>query len=150
MSLHRRIVRTAIAFAGLAAAVAIHAEERILFKSVLPNGRVVYSDAPAPNAKRTEEITIEPHALTREQLLRDAAARTARLRQLDNQIADTYNEHKEAQSRREAGRDVQESDKQGRRLLATYFDRQRVLEGAVQQTRQRLDLLLSERSALQY
>lgn len=164
MRLQRYVIRAVIAAAGLAVAFAALAEQRILYRSVLPNGRVVYGDAPAANARRTEEIVVEPHplnpqqteaalralALTRDQLLRDAAARKARLGQLDNQIADASDELKEAESRREAGREVREGDRQGRRRLAVYFERQRALEGAVQQARLRLDRLLRERAALQY
>ena len=162
--IERLVVRAAIAAAGLAVAFAALAEQRILYRSVLPDGRVVYGDAPAANARRTEQIVVEPHppnpqeteaalralALTRAQLLRDAAARKARLGQLDNQVAETYDELREAESRREAGREVGEGDRQGRRLADAYFVRQRAVEGAVQQARLRLDRLLRERAALRY
>ena len=45
---------------------------------------------------------------------------------------------------------MREGDRQGRRLLAVYSERQHALEGAVQQARLRLDRLLRERAALQY
>lgn len=162
MSYQRYVARTMLAATGLVVAFATFAEERILYRSVLPNGRIVYGDVPAENARRTEEIVVEPHppnaqeteaglralALTRDQLLRDSTARIARLGQLENEVIDTYNELKEAQSRREAGREVREGDRQGRRLLAAYSLRQRALEDAVQQAQLRLDLLMRERTAL--
>lgn len=160
----RSFVGMAFASAVLGAPCNAVADERLLYKSVLPNGRVVYGDAPAPNAKRSEEIFVERHApnpedaqaaqralaMTRQQLLRDATARTARLKQLDNQIADTYGQLKDAESRREMGTEVQEGDRQGRRLASRYSQRQRVLEGAVERARQQLDRLVRERAALQY
>ena len=163
MSYQRYVARTMLAAAGLALALTTFAEERILYRSVLPNGRIVYGDVPAVDARSTEKIVVEPHppnaeeteaglralALTRDQLLRDSTARIARLAQLENEVADAYNELKEAQSRREAGREVREGDRQGRRLLAAYSLRQRALEDAVRQAQLRLDRLLRERTALQ-
>lgn len=135
-----------------------------MYRSVLPNGRVVYGDAPAPTARRSEAITVERHppnaqdaeaagralALSRQQLMRDADARAARIRQLDNQVGDTYDELQRAQVLREQGREVQEGDRQGRRWSARYAQRQQSLDAAVQQVQRRLDKLVGERAALQY
>lgn len=156
--------RTVFTVFGVAVALTATAGERVLYKSVLPDGRVVYGDAPASAATRSDRIAVEVHpastqdsdaalrslALTRQQLLRDSAARTARLRQLDNQIIDTYSQLKAAEVQREQGREVQDGDRQGRRISAGYSERQRRLERAVSQLRQRLDVSLGERSALQY
>ena len=163
MRSRHRLVFVTICVAGLASAFGAAADERTLYKSVLRNGRVVYGDAPTANARSTEQITVERHAsdpqeaeaaqralgLTREQLLRDAAARAARLKQLDNEIADAYGGLKDADTRRAQGRQVQAGDRQGRRLLASYLQRQRDLEGAAEQKRQQLEKLLQERAALQ-
>ena len=152
------------AVAGLlGAAFVARADERILYKSVLPGGRVVYSDAPAPNAKRSEKISVERHppnpqdaeaaqralTMTRAQLLRDSATRAARLKQIDNQVDETYSELKRAEAAMEQGQEIQEGDRQGRRLLPAYSQRRQALAGAVQRARQRLDKLLAERGALQ-
>jgi hypothetical protein len=156
------LARRAIAVAGCAVAFGAGADEQTFYKSVLPNGRIVYGDAPAAAAKRTEKITVRTdtptpeaaaeakHALeiNRRQLLRDGAARNARLTQLETDIAATYNELKTAETGRETGRGIQEGDRQGRRLLPQYSERQRTLEGAVRQARLRLDKLLAERAAL--
>lgn len=158
-----RVLLRAITVAGCAIACAGGAAEQTFYKSVLPNGRVVYGDAPAADAKRAQKITVRTdtsasdvdaaaaqRALTmsRRQLLRDAEARTARLAQLETEIASAYNELKEAQEARESGRVVQEGDRQGKRLLAPYWERQRSLEASVLKSRQRLDKLLAERTAL--
>jgi hypothetical protein len=148
---------TACTFAALAAG------EQTFYKSVLPNGRIVYGDEPAAGAKRTEKITVQTDMpgspvdaeaaqraleMNRQQLLRDAAARSARLTQLEAEIAAAYDELKAAEEARDSGRAVQEGDRQGRRMLGTYGERQRRLEAAARQARQKLDRLLAERSAL--
>jgi len=148
--------------AGLGCALAATSAERTLYKSVLPNGRVVYGDAPEPQARRNEKISVEIHppdpaqteaglralAMTRQQLLRDAEARAARLRQLERQIVAAYAELQAAEAERERGTEVQEGDRQGRRFSAAYLQRRRTLEAAALRQRRSLDALLRERSAL--
>ncbi len=157
------LVRPAVLVIGGLLVHCATAEVRTLYRSVLPDGRVVYGDEPAPSAQRSQKIIVEPHppnpqqaeaalralSLTRAQLLRDAAARDARLKQIDNDIAEAYPALKEAEARRSQGQEMQEGDRQGRRLTSSYVERQRMLRIAEQQARQRLDRLLSERAALQ-
>ena len=157
-----RLLRSVLAVAGLGWALAATPAERTLYKSVLTNGRVVYGDAPDPQARRSEKISVEIHppdsaqteaglralAMTRQQLLRDAEARAARLRQLDRQIVTTYAELQAAEAERERGIAVQEGDRQGRRFSAAYLQRQRTLEASALQLRRSLDALVRERSAL--
>ncbi|WP_373715329.1 DUF4124 domain-containing protein [Roseateles sp.] len=151
-----------LAVAGLGWALAAMPAERTLYKSVLPDGRVVYGDAPDPQARRHEKISVEIHpadaaqteaglralAMTRQQLLRDSEARAARLRQLERQIVTAYAELQAAEAERERGSAVQEGDRQGRRFSAAYLQRQRTLEAAALRQRRSLDALLRERSAL--
>lgn len=157
-----RFLKMVLCLAGWAAALPGVADERTLYKSVLRDGRVVYGDEAASGARRTEQITVERHAadpqaaaaaqralgMTRAQLLRDAGARAARLKQLDNDVLGAYGDLQDAQARRAQARDIQEGDRQGRRLLAPYVQRQRDLQVEVDQKRRRLDALLRERSAL--
>lgn len=155
--------RAAAAVLGLTAAFMAAADPQTLYKSVLPNGEVVYADSPQPGAKRTVELSVEPHppdaratqaaqrdlAAVREQLLRDADARSARGQQLDRDIARVSGQLREAQTRQEQGRPVQEGDRQGRRLVGPYWQRQQMLENEVQRARQALSALMRERAALQ-
>ena len=157
-----RLLRSVLAVALLGWALVASSAERTLYKSVLTNGRVVYGDAPDPQARRSEKIIVEIHppdpaqteaglralAMTRQQLLRDAEARAARLRQLDRRIVTTYAELQAAEAERERGIAVQEGDRQGRRFSAAYLQRQRTLEASALQLRRSLDALLRERSAL--
>lgn len=157
----RQLLNRALVVAACAIAIESGAGEQTFYKSVLPNGRVVYGDAPAEGAKRSQKVTVQtdvpsPDAnaarraleMSRAQLLRNAAARDARLTQLEGEISAAYAAHKAAEQEREAGREIQESDRQGRRLLPQYAERQRALVTAVKQTQQVLDKLLSERAAL--
>jgi|GEM_PF-848762 len=158
----QRLLRSVLAVAGLGLALAATPAERTLYKSVLPNGRVVYGDAPDPQARRHEKISVEDHppdtaqteaglralALTRQQLRRDAEARAARLRQIERQIVAVYADLQAAEGERERGIAVQEGDRQGRRLSSAYLQRQATLEAAALRLRRSLDALLRERSAL--
>lgn len=158
----RNTRRLLVAACVAGAAVIGMADERILYKSVLPSGAVVYGDAPVANARRVDRIAVERHppnpkdaeaaqralAMTRSQLLRDTDAREARVRQLGKQIEQSYESLKEAELKLEQGREVQEGDRQGRRLLPLYYQRREALAGAVRQERQRLDRLVGERAAL--
>lgn len=148
----------ALTAAGMAAA-----DQQTLYKSVLPNGEVVYADSPQPGARRTDELSVEPHppdaqvtlaaqrdlAAMRVQLLRDADARSARGQQLDRDIASVSSQLRDAQARQEQGRAVQEGDRQGRRLIAPFWQRQQILDNEVQRARQALGALIRERAALQ-
>ena len=148
---------------GAAVLLPAFAEQRTLYKSVLPNGRIVYSDEPVAKARRSQKISVDPSpaspqqtadalralSLTRAQLLRDASAKDARLKQLDNEIADAYAGLKDASARRLQSREVGEGDRQGRRLVAPYFERQRKVELEEQQARDRLNRLIAERAVLQ-
>lgn len=147
----------------LLGATSAGAEERILYRSVLAEGSVVYSDAPVAGARSSRRISVEPHpaderqalaaqralALTRAQLLRDFEARTARLQQLDNEIASAYERLGQARLQQERGRGVRDGDRQGRRLTPPYWERQRALENAVTQHTRQLDALVRERAQLQ-
>lgn len=157
-----RLLRSVLIVAGLGWALAATPAERTLYKSVLPNGRVVYGDAPDPQARSNEKLSVEIHppdadqteaglralAMTRKQLMRDTEARAARLRQAERQIVTTYAELQTAEAERERGSAVQEGDRQGRRFSAAYLQRQSRLESAVVRARRSLDAVLRERSAL--
>lgn len=163
-SVSGHLASSLIALACLCMTSYCWAEERILYKSIMPNGQVVYSDEPEAKAKRSYAISVEPHpadpqqaeaaqralAMTREQLLKDAAARSLRLKDLDNQIASAYEELRGRRSDQEAGRQVVEGDRQGRRFSSQYGRRQRSLASETEQAQRKLDKLIKERDALRY
>lgn len=147
-----------------AVAAAAPGDERIVYRSEMRDGRVIYGDAPAPGARQSLRIEFERHAvnpqqeaaaqralaLTRQQILRDADARAARLKQLDNEASDAYEALRQAQQMLENGKGVLEGERQGRRLTNSYWERQRRLEMELRAQQQRLESILNQRSALQY
>lgn len=157
------LVRTAAAVFALTAAFTAMGDQQTLYKSVLPSGEVIYADSPQPGAKRTDELSVEPHPpnaqatqaaqrdliAMREQLLRDADARSARGQQLDRDIASVAGQLRDAQAQQEQGRAVQEGDRQGRRLVDSFWQRQQMLDHEVQRARRALNALQRERAALQ-
>lgn len=159
----RALGRATATVLALTAAFVAMADQQRLYKSVLPSGEVVYADSPQPGAKRTDELFVEPHppdaqatraaqrdlAAWREQLLRDADARSARGQQLDRDIASVAGRLRDAQARQEQGRAVREGDRQGRRLVGPFWQRQQMLDNEVRRARQALDALQRERAALQ-
>lgn len=157
------VVRAAATVLALTAACTAMGDQQTLYKSVLPSGEVVYADSPQPGAKRTDELLVEPHppnaqatqaaqrdlTAMREQLLRDADARAARGQQVDKDIAILAGQLRDAQARQEQARTVQEGDRQGRRLVGPFWQRQQMLANEVQRARQALNALQRERAALQ-
>ena len=55
------------------------AEERILYKSIMPNGQVVYGDEPEAKAKRSYAISVEPHPADPQQAEAAQAAKAAKV-----------------------------------------------------------------------
>lgn len=137
------------------------AEERVLYKSHLPDGSLVYSDAPVPGA-RSQSMAVEPHptdakaaraaqaeaARHREQLLRSFEARAARVGRLDQEIPAAARAAERARELAQQAAVMREGDRQGRRVRAEYFERQQVFQAAQAQAEQRLKLLTAERAAL--
>lgn len=159
----RKAFATGIAVAGCAMVFGSWAAEQTFYKSVQPDGRVIYGDAPAKGAARTEKITVPVDTIgseadvaaakralqmNREKLLKDLAARNARRDQLEIEIADADRRLKLAEAARESGRSVGAGDRQGRQLTPQYWDRQRKLGIAVRQAQTTLDRLMAERESL--
>lgn len=148
--------------AAVAAATAI-AGERTVYRSELPGGRVLYSDAPAEGAGRVQSLKVEPHpadaqqaraaqralAARREGLLREGQVRAERLSQIDAHAQRASEELQWARAEREAAQGIREGDRQGRRLTPSYWQRQQRAADAEARAQQRLDGLARERAVLQ-
>jgi len=139
------------------------AAEQTFYKSVQPDGSVVYGDAPTKGAVRTDKIKVPVDNLgsdadaaaakraleiNREKLLQEVTARDALRRKLDNQIAEAARRVKEAEAARESGRNIGVGDREGRHLSPQYWDRQNKLALALRQARTALDRLKAERDSL--
>jgi chromosome segregation ATPase len=152
----------------LAAGLAGSATAQTLFKSTDRDGRVSYSDKPAPDAVKVEQFQIVP--ATAEDAAR-AAAESERVRQQAEQTRERERQReaaldqahaevlaaldalKQAQQRREAGVEPLPDDRLGLRgggshLAPSYFARQRDLDREVSEAQQRLDKAYARRNEL--
>lgn len=150
-----------LAAAVVACAPAV-AGERVLHRSVLPDGSVVYGDGPAPGARADTELRVEPHpadperarraqAVSQQQqiaTLRAFEQRRARIAELDRMIADATARAEAARVERERAMIQREGDRQGRRLTAQYVQRQANAAAAEEAAARRLSALEQERAAL--
>lgn len=159
-----RLQYTGMAFltAAFAACAPVVAGERVLHRSVLPDGSVVYGDAPVPGARRITELLVEPHpadpqrarrALANLQQQRIATLRAyerrqARLAELDRMIADATAVAETTRIERQRASTEREGDRQGRRLTAQYVQRQANAAANEEAAARRLSALEQARAAL--
>jgi hypothetical protein len=135
----------------LAALLLQPAAAQVLYKSTLPDGRIVYSDKPAPDAVKVEETRpdISKRGIggtsPREQ---EALKEMERSRQQREAGGDKVRAAEEAlrnaEAARAAGKEPLAGERSGTaggasRLGESYFDRQRKLEEAVEKARRELD-----------
>jgi hypothetical protein len=124
-----------------------------VYKSTMPDGKVVYAEKPAPGAKHVEKIepppaqtgtsVITPKEKARaEQLSRPAVANAAASRARD--IENARNQVEQAEAAREAGKEPLPGERLGlkgggSRLTDAYQERQKSLDDAVTAARKRLN-----------
>ena len=144
--------RCRAAVVALALAAAAPALAQVIYKSTMPDGRVIYGDAPVPGAIKSEPTNVpknsgvtpvtptqqQPGAEVRRKERQSAAdAARVELQAAEQALA-------EAQAARQAGREPLEGERQGtagggNRLSESYFQRQQALETAVEQAQQRVE-----------
>jgi len=127
----------------------VHAEP--VYKSTMPDGKVLYGNAPAPGARKVEKMTTntqnsgvqvstpeQQQAVSRRESARqdEAARRAAEIEQLRNAVT-------QAEAELKAGKDPKEGEltgnaRGGTRLNEEYAARQKLLEENVQAARKRL------------
>ena len=147
-------IRGAAALA-LALCVASALAQQPLFKSTMPDGRVIYSERPEPGATRVDKMEAPPAktgvtSLTPEEKARaeestkqrEAAAAAAAKKQ--GELDAARKALKAAEDAREAGKEPLAGERTGMvgggtRLNEDYFARQKKLEEAVNAARKRLD-----------
>lgn len=138
-----------LAFALLAMASGAYAQT--LYKSTMPDGRIVYGEKPEPGAKRVDTVEPPPGKIgttvpapedkkrVDERVRARAAASEAERRELET----AYQQLKEAEAALEAGKEPLPGERigtatKGSRLTDAYFDRQKRLEDAVEAARARV------------
>jgi Domain of unknown function (DUF4124) len=128
-----------------------------LYKSTLPDGKVIYGDKPAPGAVKVEESKpdtskkgIAPSTTPTPAVSREAAA----LKQMEqdrmkregaaNKVQVAEKALRDAEAAREAGREPLGTERQGtvsgnQRFTEAYWERQKKLEDAVELARRNLE-----------
>jgi hypothetical protein len=151
-----------LALALITAVSAVNADQRMVYKSVLPDGTVVYGDAPVRGAAASQSLYVEPHPDDPDAAARSQAAlarlqrssaesfarREARVRELDAMVIRAEADAASARQRRVEGAQIQEGDRQGRRLNAAYGQRQAELAAEEARTSARLAALRTELGSL--
>lgn len=144
-----RFVRLALMlWIGASAAAA-----QTLYKSTMPDGKVIYGEKPAPGAKKVETIAPPPEKpgitivapsdkASADEAARKRAAKTdAAYRELEA----ARRQLQEAEAALEAGREPLPGERLGTvggksRLTDAYWERQKKLEAAVEAARKRVEL----------
>jgi hypothetical protein len=132
----------------------VGASAQTIFKSTMPDGKVIYGEKAAPGAVHVETLeppppksgisglTPEEKALA-ERLDRQRSAAAAASLASERNLNEARKQLVQAEAAREAGREPLPNERigiagGGSRLTEDYFARQRVLDEAVQAARKRL------------
>jgi cytoskeletal protein RodZ len=140
-----------ILIVALLVAASTGAAAQTLYKSTMPDGRIVYSEKPVPGAKRVDTVepppaqtgttTITPQEKARVQQPANGAAP-----QQSTALDDARRQLKQAEAARESGQEPLPGERVGTaggvsRLTEAYHARQKGLELAAQAARQRVQEL---------
>ena len=145
----RRIVVTG----GIVAAALLlqPAAAQVLYKSTMPDGRIVYGDKPAPDAVKVEETRpdiskrgIGGTTAREQEALKEMEKARAQREAGQDKVRAAEQALRDAETARAAGKEPLASERigisgGGTRLSETYFDRQRMLEEAVEKARRELE-----------
>lgn len=140
------------AFAAIACSPVALAQT--VYKSVMPDGKVIYGEKPTPGAAKVETLEPPPpktgiQGLTpeekarAEQLARQRAATAAAAATEQKRLDEARKQLQQAEAAREAGKEPLPTERigivgGGTRLTEAYFTRQKALEDAVAAARKRL------------
>jgi len=137
----------------LVALLALPAAAQTLYKSTMPDGRIVYGDKPAPGAAKVEESKIEPSS---KGLGGSTARETEALKELEKsrgkreasgaKLQAAEEALRQAEAARAAGTEPLPGERVGTaggasRLNDAYYARQKKLNDAVENAQRNLDQL---------
>ena len=147
-------MKTVIASALALVLAVTGAAAQTMYKSTMPDGRVVYSEKPAPGAARVDTIAPPPAqtgvtGLTPEEKQRaqqqaqQRAAAAASSAPSQKGVEEARKQLQQAEAARDAGKEPLLTERSGiagggSRLNEAYFARQKALEEAVNAARKRL------------
>ena len=119
---------------------------QVIYKSTMPDGSVLYGDAPAPGAVKVESgrapeskgvAPVSPEQETR--IETEQNQYFSNLQRARDEVSAAQAELTQAQADRDAGQEPLPGERQSQRLTAAYFERQRALEEAVKNAQKRLE-----------
>jgi len=127
-----------------------------VFRSVMPDGSVVYGDKPAPGAKETKEVSLPPPNISKPPPAppKKSAPATApgqpATDSADDLVKNAERELQKAKAALETGREPQPGERIGTasgasRLTDAYFERIKSLENAIVGAQKKLDDALAQR-----
>jgi hypothetical protein len=122
-----------------------------LYKSTMPDGKIVYGEAPVPGAKRVDTVEPPPAktgvtAATDAEKARaaQAAAKASASANASPALSDARQALQKAEAARDAGKEPLPGERLGTaggasRLTEAYFARQKALESAVEVARKKVE-----------
>jgi chromosome segregation ATPase len=156
-------VKSLIVAAFITSAVVMNAHAQTVYKSTMPDGKVIYSEKPTTGAKRVDEITppppktgmttLTPNETARiEQQARERTKEGANAPNLQTQLDDARRQLKQAETGREAAKEPLPGERTGlvgggSRLNEAYEQRQKSLDAALEAARKRVNDLQSGQPA---
>ena len=148
------MVKSVVVTGGILAALLLHsAVAQTLYKSTMPDGRIVYGDKPAPGAAKVEESKLDTSS---KGLGGTTARETEALKELENsrgkreaagaKLQAAEEALRQAEAARAAGKEPLPGERVGTaggasRLNDAYYARQNKLNEAVQNAQRNLDQL---------
>ena len=138
------------------ALAATAAQGQTVFRSVMPDGSIVYGDKPAPGAKEAREISLPPPNIAKPPPAppKKSAPATApgqpAAGSADDPVRSAEQDLQKAKAALEAGREPQPGERIGTaggasRLTDAYFERIKSLENAITGAQKKLDDALAQR-----
>ena len=138
----------ALAVVALLASFAAGAAAQTLYKSTMPDGKVVYSEKPVPGAKRVDTIEPPPAKTGTTTVTPGEKARAAALPapQQSGELMSAREALQKAEAARKAGEEPLPGERLGTaggasRLTDAYFERQKGLEAALESAKKRVQEL---------
>ena len=150
-------MRQAMLLIALALA-ATAAQGQTVYRSVMPDGSVVYGDKPAPGAKEAKEISLPPPNISKpppappKKSAPAIAPGQPASESPDDQVRNAERELQKAKAALEAGREPKPGERVGTaggasRLTDAYFERIKSLENAIAGAQKKLDDAVGRRSS---
>jgi len=138
------------------ALAATAAQGQTVYRSVMPDGSIVYGDKPAPGAKEAREISLPPPNIAKpppappKQSAPATAPGQPAAGSADDPVRSAERELQKAKAALEAGREPKPGERVGTaggasRLTDAYFERIKSLENAIAGAQKKLDDALAQR-----